>query len=906
MSSIFDPRRIGFVLSIVLLSLLAEYSGSLSIWNQRLADARMALAPRAAEGQTVFVAVDARSISEVGNWPWSRGVHASLLDELSRAGARDVLFDFDFTFPSDPDGDLAFAQALEEAGGSAYLAVFEQGATASDPSARHFNVPLPAFSQNSWPALVNVQTDDSGFVRYYPYGRTINGAFVASAGALIANVFEPGALAFEIDFSIGADTVPVVSAIDVLNGNASPEMLSGRSVIVGASAVELSDQLAVPVQGVISGPLVHALAAETLMRGRAIDWLRVEWVALMLALALLMLGTDRGARRLFCVVGTALALASVEIAALVLFDKAGVMIPSAIMYPRGLAFVILTLVKSLRTSAWLLLKTSAESRNTFRILDRVFEDSMDGVVILKADGTILRHSASAKQIFDTDEDGTLMLPDLLRRAEPLPASAPPKLIEISHATGKRVLEYRARLSEVERPTAVGKPPVRDQIKTLVLRDITRVTEQEKDIAYLSNYDSRTGALRRNAFLAFLGLRLEDNRDTVIFALALDRLKTINVTLGRIVGDAILQEVVARLERSPLCLSSPARLGGTSFAVFTESETDMALAERMAEELLGEISEVYRLKDANAQIGVRIGYSTIEPHGETTAEDALEQAVEAMDMAKASGLAVARYDRTAWERQRRSREIERALGTAIENNEFHMLYQPQHRISDGRMVGAEALVRWESPTLGPVFPEEFIEIAETTGFIVELGNWTLEQSAKDAMSLPPEIVVAVNVSGIQIMRGNLVEDAVRILKDVGLPPNRICMELTETVMLSLSKQIVETMQDLRFLGVTWALDDFGTGFSSMEYLSKMPLDKVKLDKSFTMRLNDDPAARPILHSTSELCRGLGVKMLCEGVETPEQLAVLAEEGCQEAQGYLFGKPVPIDRLVSLAKHRQRSN
>jgi diguanylate cyclase (GGDEF)-like protein len=478
------------------------------------------------------------------------------------------------------------------------------------------------------------------------------------------------------------------------------------------------------------------------------------------------------------------------------------------------------------------------------------------------------------------------------------------LIEIAHATGKKVLEYRTQLSVVEHPTAPGKAPVRDQIKTIVLRDITRVTEQEKDIAYLSNYDSRTGALRRNAFLTFLGMRLEDNRDTVIFALALDRLKTINVTLGRVVGDAILREVVARLERSPLCLSAPVRLGGTSFAVYTESETDLSLAKHMAEDLLSEIGDVYRLEDANAQIAVRVGYSTINPQDHTTAEDALEQAVEAMDMAKATGLAVARYDRTAWEKQRRYRMIERALETALQNNEFHMLYQPQHRVSDGCMVGAEALVRWESPTLGTVYPDEFIEIAESTGFIVELGNWTLEQSAKDALSLPSDIAIAVNVSGIQIMRGNLVEDTTRILNSVGLPPDRICLELTETVMLSLNSQIIETMQDLRFLGVTWALDDFGTGFSSMEYLSKMPLDKVKLDKSFTMQLNEDPAARPILHSTSELCRGLGVKMLCEGVETSEQLAVLAEEGCEEAQGYLFGKPVPIDRLISLAKKRQK--
>ncbi|MEO0918406.1 MAG: CHASE2 domain-containing protein [Pseudomonadota bacterium] len=582
MSSVFDPLRIGLILIITILSLLADHAGHFSIWNQRLADARMSLSQRPANGQVVFVAVDAKSVSEVGKWPWSRRVHASLLEVLSQAGARDILFDFDFTFPADPGGDMAFATALEAAGGSTYLAVFEQSATAGDPSIRHYNTPLQAFAQNSWPALVNVQTDASGFVRYYPYGMTANGEFVASAGALIANVFVPDAATFEIDYSIRADSVPVFSAIEVLNGAVSPAMFAGRSIIVGASAVELSDQLAVPVQGIIPGPLVHALAAETLASGRAVRWVHPAWVALVLALALAVFGINRRARYLFCVAGTALTLASVEGAALLLFDTAGIMTPSAILYPGLSAFVIVTLVKSLRTSDWLLLKSSAEARNTFRILDRVFEDSMDGVVILDAQGNILRHSASSKHMFDTNADGTLKLPELLRRAEPLPASAPPKSIEISHASGNKILEYRARLSEVERPTAVGKPPLQDQIKTLVLRDITQVKEQERDIAYLSSYDDRTGALRRNAFLAFLGLRLEVDRDAVIFALTLDRLKTINVTLGRGVGDAILKEVVARLERSPLMLSAPVRLGGTSFAVYTESSANVSMVEQMAE------------------------------------------------------------------------------------------------------------------------------------------------------------------------------------------------------------------------------------------------------------------------------------------------------------------------------------
>ena len=167
-------------------------------------------------------------------------------------------------------------------------------------------------------------------------------------------------------------------------------------------------------------------------------------------------------------------------------------------------------------------------------------------------------------------------------------------------------------------------------------------------------------------------------------------------------------------------------------------------------------------------------------------------------------------------------------------------------------------------------------------------------------MPDDLTVAVNVSGIQVMRSDFASDVVAVLEKTGLPAKRVCLELTETVLLASTEGIVETMQDLSFSGVTWALDDFGTGFSSMEYLSAMPLEKIKLDKSFTMRLGEDPTARPILHSTGELCRGLGVKLLCEGVENAEQLRIVSEEGCAEAQGFYFGKPMPVDQLVPHAQ------
>lgn len=856
----------------------------------------MSLSQKDSDGQIVFVAVDSRSLSEIGNWPWSRELHAALLNAATDAGVVDVLFDFDFAFPGDSEGDQRFVEALERAGGTTYLAVFEQIEDAMDVSSRYVNLPLSAFADHSWPALVNVHADPQGLVRQYPFGALFGDEYFPSAGALMSGDFHSSSGRFDIDFSIRASSIPVIPAIDLLTGVISPETLSGRSVIFGASAIELSDQLAVPVQGIISGPLLHALAAETLSRGLDIKWLRSEWVLLILTIVVFSLQKIAWKKPLLFLVGSGVLFLGVELGGILAFRSASIMVPSVALHVGLFGFAVLALARSVQTRNWLLQKKSSESRNTLRLLEHVFDDASDGIVILGKDGTVIRHSASATEMFGADAEGQLTLPERLRRAEATERNAPARMIEILKGDDRKILEYRAASSTIELPKSVGKPPQKEEITTIVLRDVTELKEQAQDIAYLSNYDDRTGALRRNAFSIFLNMRLERSGDTIVFALTLDRFKTVNVTLGRVVGDAVLKEVVGRLERSPLRLSAPVRLGGTSFAFYTECPADLAMADQIANDVLQDIGRLYRLESVNAQVGVRIGYTLVRDKSGLDAEIALEQAVEAMDTTKVTGLDIARYDHSAWKKQRRAREIERALEGALQNGEFQMCYQPQHRVSDRALVGAEALIRWHSPTMGQIPPDEFIGIAESTGFVVDLGKWTLEQAAKDALTLPDDVMIAVNVSGIQLLKSNLVSDVADILKKTGLPPHQLCLELTETVLLNSSTSIIETMQDLRFLGVTWALDDFGTGFSSMEYLSKMPLDKVKLDKSFVMQLGDDPAARAILHSTSELCRGLGVKLLCEGVETESQLAVLGEEGCAEAQGYYFGRPVPIDQLL----------
>ncbi|WP_299508573.1 EAL domain-containing protein, partial [uncultured Roseobacter sp.] len=231
---------------------------------------------------------------------------------------------------------------------------------------------------------------------------------------------------------------------------------------------------------------------------------------------------------------------------------------------------------------------------------------------------------------------------------------------------------------------------------------------------------------------------------------------------------------------------------------------------------------------------------------------------------------------------------------------------QHRVDDLKLIGSEALLRWKSDTLGQVYPDEFIEIAESTGFINELGAWVLDKAVRDTMRLPPHMSVAVNVSGVQMTSENIVSDINRLLQETQFCAARLCLELTETVLFDGTGELVEMMRDIQFRGVCWALDDFGTGYSSLGYLSQLPIEKLKVDKSFMLGLGADPAAEPILTAVGDLCRGLGMTLLCEGVETDEHLKFLQTREVAEAQGYLFGKPMPFSDFQAYATDSATSN
>ncbi len=885
-----------------LVAWLAIVFGMLAPLDLAIGDLRMRMSPKPASGQVVFVAIDERSLKEIGQWPWPRSIHGALLDQVVQAGARDVFFDVDFAFAADADGDRAFEQALERAGGATLLPVFAQPSSIGDAGTLSVNMPHAPFLSLSWPVLVNVPADDDGLIREYHFSADVLGEDMPSVASYLSGVFGPPGSLFGINYALRPDTIPSLSAIDVLRGVVPPEAFAGHSVIIGAHAVEMRDNFAVPVHGIVPGAMIHALATETLLQGIApVRWGWRLTIALLAGLILLLQRRDENfsawafIAKAFCVVGAA------ECAGLLLFRQTALQWSTAPLYPGLLLYGAWQLGQTIDVSRWVIRGARVEIENTRRLLAQVFNDSSDTIVIIDEALRVRAASKSARDM-GIGLDGAPLPAAFATAARQAILSyrqgawAPDHLTETQ--LGDRVLQFTVTPSLLDAVTEGGRTPARqDCIATIAARDITHLREQEERLAYLSTHDERTGALRRCAFLRLAQDHLGTNGRIAIFAFNLHRFKTINATLGRDVGDLLLAEAVARLRRDVPGLSPLVRLEGDAFAVFATDAPDVVAPDDLAERIHDSVTRPYVLAEARALVGARLGYVDTGDGTDATAQAVLEQAEDALDEARHfGGSRIVRHDPDRTGRTTRARDIERAMWTAIEGDEFSLVYQPQVDMRDGSLIGVEALLRWTSPTLGRIFPDEFIAVAESNGFIRQIGRWVLHRAALDARRLPPDVTVAVNVSTLQMLDRDILDDVQSALTESGLPPWRLWLELTETALMSPSDSIVETMRDIEMLGVSWALDDFGTGYSSLGYLSRLPLRKLKLDKSFVQGLDADPHALAILRSVANLCRNMDLCLLCEGVETRAHADILLGEGCVQAQGYFYGRPQSIDEVL----------
>ncbi|MEI8277390.1 MAG: bifunctional diguanylate cyclase/phosphodiesterase, partial [Hyphomicrobiales bacterium] len=396
--------------------------------------------------------------------------------------------------------------------------------------------------------------------------------------------------------------------------------------------------------------------------------------------------------------------------------------------------------------------------------------------------------------------------------------------------------------------------------------------------------------------ATIDLAAVANESFGVLCIDLDRFKAVNDVFGHGIGDSLLREVAGRLEQ--VCQGAfVARVGGDEFIVITPTAQQPQAAEALAERLAAAFETDITIDSHQMRVGLTIGVA-IYPQDGADATALVANADAALFRAKSEARGSIRFFELAMDQQlREKRALQQDLRKAVEQNELALHYMPQADM-DGRITGFEALARWHHPRHGLVPPDVFIPLAEESGIIGALGEWVLRTACHEAASWPNKLHIAVNLSPVQFQHGDLPSLVHQVLLDTGLSPARLELEITEGVLIGDFTGAVAMLRRLKNMGVRVAMDDFGTGYSSLSYLQSFPFDKIKIDRAFVANLSHSQQSATIIRAVIALSRGLAMPVVAEGVETEAQRAFLAAEGCDAIQGYLVGRPMPIEDYAKL--------
>ncbi|WOJ93597.1 EAL domain-containing protein [Congregibacter variabilis] len=447
----------------------------------------------------------------------------------------------------------------------------------------------------------------------------------------------------------------------------------------------------------------------------------------------------------------------------------------------------------------------------------------------------------------------------------------------------------------------------------IFTDISQIKETERQLQRLAHYDPLTQLPNRY----LINERLEQSirrarrkaESIAICFLDLDGFKNINDSLGHLAGDKLLASTADRLRTLLRDADTVGRIGGDEFLLILEDISSPDDATNIAEKIIGALRKPMSLEGRSVSVSASVGIS-IYPDDGQTAETLMSNADAAMYSAKEQGRNTFRfYSENLTRKAFQNVLIDSALREAKSRNEFRLAFQPQIDIASNTFLGLEVLLRWHHPTLGTVSPAQFIPQAERTGLIQDIGHWVLEQACIAGCKWLAEGLpfgrLAVNVSAPQFRADDFVDQVQQVLAQTGFPPSRLELELTESVLVHDTDQLIDSMNELRGLGVQFAIDDFGTGYSSLSYLKKMPIDRLKLDKSFVDNINTDDSDRIIAGAVVALGQAMGLEVIAEGIEHEDQASALRDLGCTQFQGFLYGMPMYTSRIEAvLRKEAQR--
>lgn len=881
-----------YVLSVLLAVFLSGVYVPIQNW---LLQFRYDSVQRPASENVALVAIDAKSIDYVGAWPWSRQIYASAVDKLTQVGANDVFIDVDFSSPSGVEADEAFAAALKRAGGSYILPIFRQLLAKNDGQNLHTNRPRPEFSQSSWSALVNVPVDADGVVRRYFYGGGIDGEIVPSAGALLAGTTNVRTGTFLIDYGIRSSTIPVLSFADLIRMPADKlSFLRNKKVIIGGTALELGDRVNTPSGQILPGPYLQILATESLLQNRALQFTSLNTscaLAFLLLVLMALIWKQSVARRLgvlVCAILVAEAVAEfVQIKFPVVLDTSFFNVVAATY----LVAVALDEIDFRR-----LLGRIAERR-----FERVTLSLGEGLACIDGDGKIAFWNPAAEKIFGRPAHGvtgknlSVVGPRLSEVVDEISRT------ELHLDAGKTIEVNCVRQNGEEFPLEVCLSAWEGEGGRhlgLIMRDISQRKREIERIRYLAEYDSLTEIANRNKLKEYVARQVQASHHVVLMLIGIDRFKELNEVHGHSFGDNVLRTVARQLSRLVGSDGFVARGGGDEFAIVLSGGDVQNYARGIAEAVKQCLSE---LEGIPFRVTACIGVAAF-PFDCDSAEVLMGNSDLALSRAKAQGREhCVFFDQSFRVELEKRTLLESELVRAVDKREFELFYQPQVDLTDGHLIGAEALIRWRHPERGIIPPAVFISTLNASPLAGLMSTWVLETACIQARHWEQaghKIQIGVNLSPLQLESRDLCADVRAILDKTGLSPELLELELTEDILLSDTKRAFDIFSAVRKLGVKVAFDDFGTGYASLSYLKKFQFDRLKIDQTFVRELKPGSGDAAIVSSTVSLSKALGLDIIAEGIERQETVELLLNMGCRHGQGYFFGKPMPAAVLEKM--------
>jgi diguanylate cyclase (GGDEF)-like protein/PAS domain S-box-containing protein len=878
----------------------------------------------------LVVGIDEASLNAYGAWPWPRAQHAALIDRLNRADVAGIGYTVMFAEPSRLEsGDQSLVEAIARAGN----VVLPVAPVARGDGGVSLLMPLPALADVAARlGHVDVELDADALARrVYLQAGVESPRWPALAWALIdvsrrAKPLSSLGARRRADAGVGAVghwvrdrevivlpaalTPQHVSAADVLSGRVSDDVLRGRTVLVGVTAVGLGSALATPLSAHAAPmPAVefHARTYSALRNGWMQTPLAPGWSLLPALTALAALCALRPQCRKHDMALVALLLALPVLCSLALLHGARMWMPPAMASTALGAGALCWLMMQTARLAVRLNRAHARANATLHAISdavlrldndlqlRYLNRQAESFTGCRLDDV---HGGGLERLHALGNDVISALAALARRCRD---GASP-LRQAGHVVMPAGPDGAARALHLSASPLLDAAGRADGV-VLVLNDVSDTVDAAQQLAHQATHDALTGLPNRVLLRDRLRQALAQRAPGIVAVLFvdLDRFKRINDSLGHQTGDRVLTTLAGRLRSVCRIGDTVARWGGDEFMIILQDMADREAVGRVAAKVMHAVGETITLDDVDFRFSCSIGIAIA--HEDSSDADVLfSMADTAMYRSKSqSGAAIHFYACDMSAGTRDWIELESDLRRGIEEDRFEVHYQPQYEMAGGRLSAFEALLRFRRLDGELLQPADFITVAEESGLIESIGDWVLQevtlQIANWSSQGLPVVPVAVNVSARQCLGRSLVRRVANALEQSGIMPSLLRLELTETTAMSDVDHVAALLGDIRALGVSLSVDDFGTGYSSLSYLKRFPIDELKVDRSFVRDLCSDADDEAIVRATIALAHGLGMRVVAEGVETEAQLAMLSAHHCDVVQGYLFSRPLSAADLAA---------